>query len=449
MPQILHFGIGNFHRAHQAWYTHKLNAQRNKSEDTWRITAVSLRSPTVRDALAPQDCQYTLAIKSSNHTDYTRINVHDDILVGTENRETILAQLKSAETKVITITVSEKGYYTDPATNGLNLKDPAIAEELDSGNPTSLIGYLAHGLKNRLDSDGAPVTIISCDNLPDNGERLAQAVRSFADAAGMSALPDYIQQSVQFPNTMVDRITPATSAALRAEIDGHYREAGISFSDASPVSTEPFSEWIIQDTFADQRPDWHLAGAQFVEDVAPFELRKLRLLNGSHSLLAYAGALKGLDYVHNAIADSELRDRVTGLMEEASTTLAPDIRKSAPKYAESLLNRFENSALNHALLQIAEDGSQKIPVRILSVIQDRHLKRLSSPCALFALKSWLDFVAYSINKQLPLKDPLSGSFKAIVEKNQSAKQQYGDLLNCVEKDQEFIEWLVDEMTYPK
>ncbi len=346
MPLILHFGIGNFHRAHQAWYT-------AQAGDGWSIVGVSLRRPETRDLLVGQGYTYTLAVRGAGATDYTRIEVIKEILVAPETPARVLAQICDPDVKVVTLTVTEKGYNLTPQ-GRLDLSDPAIIRDIAHDIPRTTIGFLARGLAQRA-KGGAPLTVLSCDNLSGNGQKLHAAIVAFADAAGI----DRPGPEITFPDSMVDRITPATTEALVAEV-----LVATGERDAAPVETELFSDWVIEDRFAAERPAWERGGARFVADVAPFETRKLRMLNGSHSLIAYLGQLRGHEFVHQAIQDPVVAGAAARLMEEAALTLPSATRKDAPEYARALLARFSNPALHHRLAQIAMDGSLKVPVRI-------------------------------------------------------------------------------------
>ncbi len=353
MTRILHFGIGNFHRAHQAYYT--------QGDPGWGIVGVSLRSAGIRDKLAPQGFSYTLAVKEAAGVSFERIDAIRDVIVAPEAPEQVLAQIADPHTKIISMTVTENGYCL----NGqglLDLNHPDISHDLIARHPRSLVGYLARGLAARWSGGTAPVTVISCDNLPENGQKLRAAVLRFAEAAGLE-IAEAVAMQATFPNAMVDRITPATTDRLIAEV------AAAGYDDLAPVETEGFSEWVIEDNFAAERPNWDLRGATFVADVTPFEARKLRLLNGAHSLLAYAGQRAGHRYVHEAISDPLLRPLVQDLFAAAAETLPEASRSGWTEYAEALLERFANPALNHALSQIAMDGTLKLPIRWGAVLE--------------------------------------------------------------------------------
>lgn len=367
MGRIVHFGLGNFARAHLLDYTADAGG--------WDVVGVSLRSPTVRDGLVVQGFAYDLCVQGQG---VKRIDVIHDVLVASEDPKVVLNAMAKAE--IISVTVTEKGYHLD-ASGLLDLEDPDIGADLVGQGPSTLIGFLAHGLVGRQ----MPVTVLSCDNRVENGTALARAVKRFAQAAGL--VIDW--RIVRFPNAMVDRITPATTANVRA-ISG----------DPMAVPTEAFREWVIEDDFAGPRPDW--PDVQFVSDVAPHELRKLRMLNGAHSLIAYAGLACGHVFVNQAIADVELRAWVVSLMQEAATTLPTEVRGEALAYAKALVARFENPELMHRLDQIAMDGSQKVPYRFIATLRDADG---NAPAVIKGIQAWVDFCISETAMGKVLNDP--------------------------------------------
>lgn len=355
MGRILHIGLGNFARAHLADYTQDAGG--------WEITGVSLRSPAIRDGLAAQGYDYTLAIHGRAQK---RITVVRDMLVGPERPAAVLAAIADPTVQIISATVTEKGYHLDTA-GRLDMENAAIKADLRRDGLQTLTGYLAYGLSVRQ----TPVTVLSCDNMQSNGDTLQKAVADFAEAVGLKI--NFSQ--ISFPNTMVDRITPATTDALRAG------------DDPMAVPTEPFREWVIEDRFAAKRPNW--PDVQFVADVAPYELRKLRMLNGAHSYLAYAGLLAGHSYVHEAIANPELRASVIRLMAQAADTLPDEMHGQTDAYARALIARFENLHLAHSLRQIAMDGSQKLPYRLVAPLRARTKTGVAGE----AIAAWMAFCA--------------------------------------------------------
>ncbi len=375
MGTILHFGLGNFARAHLLDYTDQAGG--------WDVVGVSLRSSSVRDGLARQGFEYDLCVQGQG---VRRIKALRDVLVAPKDRAEIFDVMADAE--IISATVTEKGYHLDAA-GKLNLQDPAIAADLAGQGPATLIGFLAYGLAERR----KPVTVLSCDNRMENGKTLETAVADFAAAAGL----DVNWDSVRFPNAMVDRITPATTDAVRA-ISG----------DPMAVPTETFSEWVIEDSFAGPHPDW--PGVQLVEDVAPHEMRKLRMLNGAHSLLAYAGLERGLTYVHEAVRDPVLRPLVSELMKDAGATLPAALQAQVPDYAEALLRRFENPELAHRLDQIAMDGSQKLPYRFVPT-----LRETGSQAVIAGMRAWISYCMSEIAKGRALNDPCASEIAKAVK----------------------------------
>lgn len=413
IPQrIVHLGVGNFHRAHQAWYTQRAN---ELTGTNWRITGVSLRRPDMRDALKAQDFGYTLEIRDGVTTDYQRMDVIDDILVAREDPQAVIDAIADQATRIVSLTVTEKGYCLDPVSHALNRADLLIAAELNGAAPTSTIGLIVAGLAKRFTEDAAPITILSCDNLPDNGKVLRALIADYA--ASCSSCPDglaaWIAANVRFPCSMVDRIVPSTTDDLRDRV-----RAATGEVDAWPVSTEGFSQWVLEDNFAGptraaSRPFWDRVGVELTDDVRPFELRKLRMLNGAHSALAYAGIAAGKRYVHEAIADPDLEGFARALMMEAGETLPGSIQDSVAGYADALIARFANAALNHELRQIAMDGSLKIPVRILATLNERLARGLASPALERSLRAWMDFVITETAAGRPLDDPKADELAAL------------------------------------
>ncbi|WP_170791542.1 mannitol dehydrogenase family protein [Ruegeria lacuscaerulensis] len=381
MGLILHFGLGNFARAHLLDYTDQAQG--------WDLVGVSLRSTAIRDGLAQQGFDYDLCVQGQG---VRRIRVLRDVLTLPDDRDAIFQAM--AEADIISATVTEKGYHLDSA-GRLQLDDPAIASDLTGQGPSTLIGFLAFGLAGR----NSPVSVLSCDNRVGNGDALKTAVADFAAAAGL----DLNWDRLSFPNAMVDRITPATTDAVRA-ISG----------DPMAVPTEAFSEWVIEDNFAGPRPDW--PGVQFVKDVAPHELRKLRMLNGAHSLLAYAGLGRELTYVHEAIRDPVLRPLVQDLMADAGRTLPDEVQDQVPNYAAALIARFENPELAHRLDQIAMDGSQKLPYRFIPTLRETGSKAVAE-----GVRAWIAYCVSETAKGRALNDPLAADIARATQQDEPDK----------------------------
>lgn len=394
---IVHFGPGAFHRAHQAWFVEKLLAK----DPRWGICAVSLRRPDVRDALSPQEGLYTL-VTLDDTISFQVVGALREILVAPENPGRVLDRLCAPATRVVTITVTEKGYCLRPD-GSLDAEHPDILWDIQNlREPRSLIGFLVEALDRRRLAGSAPLTIISCDNLVDNGTRLAGAVVQLAHMRRRE-LGDWIRTQVMFPRTMVDSITPAATDALRVRVAD-----AIGVADHWPVQREGFVQWVIEDRLLPDGPDWATAGVIVTDNVSGYDRAKLRLLNGAHSTLAYLGLLARHETVAQAMADPALAQFVTALMqEEILPSVKPPRGLDLNLYVQAVLKRFRNPAVRHALGQIAWDGSQKLPFRLLGTIADnlaatRPIKRL---CV--ATAAWMHFVRRTAEAGERVVDPLS------------------------------------------
>jgi fructuronate reductase len=400
VPGIVHLGIGAFHRAHQAAYFDQLLAS---GDLRWGIIGVSLRSRAVADQLNPQDGLYTLVTRSGDGEDMQVIGAVGRVLLCGPDTSAIRAAIASAAVQIITLTVTEKGYCHHPATGALRTDHPAIAHDLaHPAEPRSAIGLLVAGLAARRAAGGGAITVISCDNLPDNGQVLRALVTDFA-ARIDPGLQAWIASWVSFPATMIDRIVPATTADDRAALS-----ARTGWHDEAMVKAEPFSQWVIEDNFAGARPPLERVGVQLVADVRPFEIAKLRMLNGCHSLMAYTGLLCGHHTVDQAIADPVIRALVDRLMREAAATLPVVPGLEPARYAAELIERFANPALEHRLAQIAMDGSQKLPQRLLGTMADHLRKGSHAEAAATGVAAWL------LHLDGPwLNDPLANDLRAL------------------------------------
>ena len=359
--RIVHLGVGNFSRAHQAWYT-------DRADDAadWGIAAFTGRSPAVAEALAPQDGLYTLITRGAEGDQFDLV-ASVSAVHPSDDHAAWLRLWSSPDVVVVTSTVTEAGYLRD-ADGRLDMARDDVRADVDAltGDPAAPVrttpGRLVAGLLARRAAGAGGLTVVPCDNLPDNGPALAAVVGDLADAVDPT-LSAWVADHVEFATTMVDRITPSTSDEHRELV----REA-TGLVDEAPVPTEPFSEWVIEGGFPRGRPAWETAGARVVDDVEPFEQRKLWLLNGAHSLLAYAGTIRGHETVADAIGDPECRGWVEEWWAEASRHLSLPVDDVAA-YREALLDRFDNPAIRHALAQIAADGSQKLSVRIVPTLR--------------------------------------------------------------------------------
>ncbi|GMA18753.1 mannitol dehydrogenase family protein [Arsenicicoccus piscis] len=397
--RIAHLGLGNFFRAHQAWYT-----EHAPDAADWGIAAFCGRSATLAEQLAPQGGLYTLLVRAD---DGDRPEVISSVVAvhPADDLDSWLGYARSPELAVITLTVTEAGYRRGPG-GDIDLADAQVAADRDAivaGRLADVVtapGKLPVAMIARRDAGLGPLTVLSCDNLPDNGHVAAQVTRSLATAVGgdLASLVD----EHSFATSMVDRITPRTTDD---EIEAVRRSTGLD--DAAPVVTEPFVEWVVAGDFPAGRPAWD---ATFVPDVEPFEQRKLWLLNGSHTLMAYAASARGHEVVSEAIADPVVRSWVEQWWDEAARHLrvpASDVEA----YRAALVERYENRQIRHLLAQIASDGSQKIPVRILPVLRAERAAGRDGRGAARAVAAW---VRHLQGHGAPVNDAGAAAYAAAV-----------------------------------
>lgn len=425
---IVHLGVGAFHRGHQAYYTEKvLNARGGD----WGIIGASLRSPTVRDQLAPQSGLYTLVEKQGTEQRCQVIGAVKEVLVGPENPQALIAQMANTTTKVISLTITEKGYCHDPANGSLQLDHPAIQRDLTcyKDEPASAIGYIVAALAKRKQLGRPGVTLLSCDNLPNNGKVLQRVVLEFARRVDQT-LPEWIEKYVTFPCTMVDRIVPATT-----DEDLRALEQAMGVDDRGAVITEPFSQWVIENKFAQAMPDWGGAGALIVDDVAPFEEMKLRLLNGSHSIIAYLGYLAGYDYVHEVMADEDFHRLICHYMdEEVTPTLKVPAGFDLVAYKQQLCERFANPALHYKTRQVAQDGSQKIPQRWLNSVRELNSMGRKAEIHALAVAGWIRYLesVRDSGESFTVEDPMADLLKTLVNDAENGSVHLVSSILCLQ-----------------
>ncbi len=403
---IVHLGLGAFHRAHQAVYTETLLAA---GDTRWGITAASLRSTGTRDALAPQDGLYTLNIRGDEDR-CAVIGSIQRVLVALESPRVLLDAMCAPATAIVSLTVTEKAYCRNPATGALDDAHPDIVHDLAHPDaPRSVLGILAAAIARRRAEGTRPFTVLCCDNLPANGDAVHRVLSEFARLRSPE-LGAFVTAEVACPDTMVDRIVPATIDEDRARV-----AAALGVEDAWPVVAEPFTQWVIADRFPAGRPAWEDAGATLVNDVAPFEAMKLRLLNASHSALAYLGYLAGRETVAEAMADPGLAAFAARVMDDATPTLALPPGTDVAGYKRSLLERFRNPALRHRTWQIAMDGTQKLPQRILATIADRLAAGLPIETHAMVVAGWMRFAAGvdEAGRPIDVRDPKEAELAAI------------------------------------
>lgn len=403
---IVHLGIGAFHRAHQAVMTDSALAAQGGD---WRITGISLRSKDVAQAMNPQHGLYTLIERGAAGTSARVIAAIRDVIAA--DPAAALAAMVEPKVRIVTLTVTEKGYGIDRSTRDADLRHPTVAGDLaDPTHPSGALGLLTEALRLRREAGTSPFTVLCCDNLPENGVLLRDGVTGFARRID-PALADWIAAHVAFPSSMVDRITPAATPETLAEAQ---RQTGCT--DLAAVETEPFLQWVIEDHFPTGHPAWEAAGALFVTDVAPYERMKLTMLNGSHSMLAYAGFLSGRKYVRDVMADPELAALVARHHVAAARALPPLPRIDLAAYANALQDRFRNPAIAHETFQIAMDGTEKLPQRIFqpALVALEHGQDLR-PFA-FATAAWMRYAMGVTDEGQPyaLRDPREAEIRAVL-----------------------------------
>jgi fructuronate reductase len=397
-PGIVHLGLGAFHRAHQAVHVEACLAAGARD---WGICGVSLRRAETRDALAPQDGLYTLASRDGGGEALQVVGALVERIVAPEAPERLLARMADPGVRIVSLTVTEKGYTADVAAGRLRADLPEVVADIaDPARPATAVGLIVAALARRRATGVAPFTVLSCDNLPGNGAMTRRILMDFA-ARIDPALARYIETDVACPSTMVDRITPATTAADREAIS-----ARLGLEDAWPVIAEGFSEWVVEDRFPTGRPDWASSGVTMVQDVAPWELMKLRMLNGAHTTLAAVGRVAGRATVAEAMDNPVIAAVVRALWDEVAATLPPGLDPA--DYARRLDARFRNPALRHLTAQIATDASQKLPQRLLGSLRDLRDAGRKRRAVVFAVAAWMRSCEGrdEVGQEMVLNDPV-------------------------------------------
>jgi fructuronate reductase len=396
---IVHLGIGAFHRAHQAVYTAEAV---ERAGGDWGILGVAQRRPAAVDALVPQQGLFSVVSRGPEEDSVTVYASVRDVLLAPREPDRLTEAIADPGVHVVTLTVTERGYPRDRATGGLRLDDLEVASDLAGGPPRTAVGQLARGIALRAArSEAGPLTVVSCDNLPRNGQVLSRLVRDFcARMPGGAPALEWLERHVSFPSTMVDRVVPATTPADREEVA---RRLGLE--DRGAVVAEPFRQWVIEDAFAGPRPAWEQAGALIVPDAGPHEAVKLRLLNGTHSLLAYVGGLAGARTVADAWGDPAVAAAGERLgSEDLEPTLpeAPGIDIAA--YRAELGRRWVNTRIQHRLEQIGTDGSQKLPARFAEPARERLASGAPPRWIALVMAAWARHLGGS-GSALPVRDP--------------------------------------------
>ncbi|MBM6550687.1 mannitol dehydrogenase family protein [Marinomonas ostreistagni] len=442
---IVHIGLGAFHRAHQAVYIEKTLAAKGGD---WALVSANIRSNVslVEQLNDANNRFHVVEYASSEQATVREIcAMKEALFAGDEaGRQALIERLVDTHTKIVTMTVTEKGYFLSPASGELQLDHADLQHDLTHPNsPKTVIGLLAESLRQRRNADMPPFTVLCCDNMPHNGQRVKNAVVSFAKALDTS-LAEWILQHVAFPSSMVDRIVPAMTEADFLAVN---RDTGID--SPTVVKCEQFSQWVIEDDFPQGRPQWQDFGVQMVADVSAYEMMKLRMLNGSHSLLAYLGPIAGYETVAQALTDADIEQFLRNyMMQEVAPTLTSFEHDELSAYCEALIQRFKNDSLHHKLLQIAMDGSQKLPQRWLqSWLELTQASRTSAAIEL-GIAGWMRYVINCQATQSDLNDPLQAAlYEAISGLNDKTQKvqallAFGDVFPVqMSTDQALVERL--------
>lgn len=406
---ILHLGCGAFHRAHQALATQRAIEAEGKEGLRWGIAAASMTRATVPDQLRPQDGLYTALERSKDGTKAEIAAVLREIVHAPSDSRGLPARIADPQTKIVTLTVTPTGYLLEPSSGQLMARHKDIQHDLLRPlRPRSAVGAIALGLERIYADGGRPPVIISCDNISENGRTLHDAVVSFASLRS-ARLADWIHRNVHFPNTMVDRIVPTSSAADREDA---FRLTGLV--DAAPVSMEPFLQWVIEE-FPGPRPRWEAAGAQFVSNVAPYELAKLRMLNGVHMLLAYLGGLAGYKTIAETMADPYFAACAEHFMlREQGATLDMPAEKLRD-YTTVLMERLRNPAIRHDVSRIGRNGSCKMATRLVRSLQENLDAGRPAQCTILTIAGWISWFTLREGKAraLTLTDPRREALLAV------------------------------------
>ena len=410
---IIHIGVGGFHRAHLAVYSEDLF---NQGRDLgWGICGVGLlpHDAGTRDALLSQDCLYTLVERSAVDDNTRIVGSLASYLFAPDNREAVIEKMASPETRIVSLTITEGGYYVQEGTGTFDATHPDIQHDLTHPHePACSFGFLLEALERRRQRGLAPFTLMSCDNIQGNGDVLKAMLTAFAELRDPT-LANWMAQSCTFPNSMVDRITPSTTDVHRKLVRDEF-----GVEDARPVVTEPFKQWVIEDTFVQGRPAWEEVGAQITADVRPYEKMKLRLLNASHQALCYIGQLQGLEFVHQTMEDASIKELVQRLMDEEVTPILPPVPGvDLADYKATLLERFANPAIGDQLSRIAIYGSSGLPKFLLPTIMEQQRRGGPTTILCFVVASWLRYLSGrdDAGREFTMKDPMAPRLRELAQ----------------------------------
>jgi mannitol 2-dehydrogenase len=402
---IAHIGVGGFHRAHQAVYADDLFHLSGESQ--WGLCGVGLlkHDARIRDVMLAQDCLYTVVERGAHGEKARIIGSIVNFLYGPGNTQEVIEKLASADRRIVSLTITEGGYYVHQGTGEFDAQHPDIQHDLaEPSEPICSFGYLLEALNRRRTRGMPPFTVMSCDNLQSNGDIIKKMLLAFAELRDPK-LHNWLVENCAFPNSMVDRITPATTDEHRTLVK---EEFGID--DGWPVMCEPFKQWVIEDHFPLGRPAWEQVGAQMTSDVLPYEKMKLRLLNASHQAMCYIGMLLGYEFAHEAMSDAQISKLVETMMEVDVTPLVPIVPGvDLAEYKKTLLERFANPAIRDQLSRIGTEGSARIPKFVLPSIVEQLERGGSIKSLCFTVACWFRYLNGKDDqgKEMPIIDPMS------------------------------------------
>ena len=435
---IVHIGVGGFHRAHQAYYLHLLNKEGYAQE--WGICGIGLREADSKlyDIFKKQDHLFTLIVKHPDgKIEPEVIGSIVDFKMGITNPESVIARIAAADTKIVSLTITEGGYNFNPNTGEFNFDNPDIQHELQNPNdPKTVYGFLTTALKRRRDAGLPAFTILSCDNIEHNGDITRRMMLAFV-ARQDADLATWIAQEVCFPNSMVDRITPVTTLA---DIDSLAQNYGVA--DAWPVTCEPFIQWVVEDKFSNGRPAFEKVGVQFVPDVGPYEKMKLRLLNAGHSVLGLLGALHGHPTINACIEDEVFSSYLRTFLDQEATPILGNIEGiDLEDYKDSLLERFANPNIKDSVSRICSESSAKLPKFLIATVHDNLATGGSIKYATLVIAAWCYYSDKGMDRHghpIEIIDVMS------IELHQAAEQTTTDPLAFIRLESLFGDLIKNE-----
>ena len=418
---IVHIGVGGFHRAHQAMYINEL--LKTPGSEQWAICGVGLleNNRSLRDILVKQDYLYSLVVRHPNgQIDNKVIGSMIDFIFAPDNKQSVIDKLAHSETKIVSLTITEGGYNLNPTTGDLDLNNPGIAHDIANPNdPKTAFGYIAAALNIRKENNTQAFTVQSCDNIQHNGAVTRKMLLTFTKQQDPQ-LSQWIAQHVEFPNAMVDRITPVTT---KADID--YVEQTFGLTDEWPITCESFSQWVIEDNFSNGRPNWDLAGAQFVTDVTPYEKMKIRLLNAGHSVLGLLGSIHGYATIDETVSDKDFSEYLRAFMDLEVTPLLDELDGiDLNHYKDTLIERFSNPNIKDSLARICSESSAKLPKFLITTIQENLAAYRDCSLAALVIATWCLYSDKQMNQAqqaLDIQDAMQNELTEYAQKTHTDK----------------------------